>query len=257
MVLGPCTRLTRTLKTLPASAGGSITYMNDFNPTWTSRPAGTVASTSTTPTSSITGSTTPSDSATSTLASQAKGGGLDTGAKVGIGIGTIGVVALIAAVGLLALIVARRQRTRQATTATTTTTTTGHPNNNDCSAVATPGAGAPLPPYPGDGGMGIQQTTNYNNNGKTPAWSPGNIGNNTTMYQTGFKYELPADASSGVVAASAVSPSLSTVSPDHHNAGSPGSTGCYVLPQSTGNTGTGYYGEGNTGHSGHISELHG
>lgn len=99
----------------------------------------------------------------------------------------------------------------------------------------------------------MQQTTKYNND-KTPAWGPGNIGNNTTMYQTGFKYELPADTNSGVAAA-AVSPNLSTVSPDH-NAGSPGSTGFYVSPQSTG-TGTGYYGEGNTGHSVHISELHG
>lgn len=75
------------------------------------------------------------------------------------------------------------------------------------------------------------------------------------MYQSGFKYELPADSSGGVPpAAASVSPNLSTVSPDPSNTG--GSTGFYVSPQSTG-TGMGYHDGAENGHNGHISELHG
>lgn len=169
---------------------------------------------------------------------------------MGIGIGTVGAVALLAAVALLLLLV-RRRRKKQAAATTTTTQ-----NNANYAAVATTEGGAAPPSYPGNGG-GMQLAPNMSD--KSPAgpqfWGPGNVGNNTsTMYQTGFKHELPADQSSGgVVSAAAVSPNLSTVSPDHRSSEA---TGFFVSPQSTG-TGTGHHGTDSHGHNGHISELSG
>lgn len=78
------------------------------------------------------------------------------------------------------------------------------------------------------------------------------------MYQTGFKYELPADSSSVTAAApgafgSPQSMSSSTTTPTT----SGGVVSPYLRTVSPESTGTGYHAEANHVHSGYVSELHG
>lgn len=79
---------------MPTSAGGSITWTSGFDPTSTSRPPGTIATSSATP----------------TPVPQASGSGLSTGAKAGIGVGAAAAALLI--IGALFWCVRRHRRAR-------------------------------------------------------------------------------------------------------------------------------------------------
>lgn len=120
-----------------------------------------------------------------------------------------------------------------------------------------------------------QQNATIHVNNKSTAgpqsWGSGNAGDDMTAYQAGYKYELPADghrdsvatvavpgalgsprSMSSTVTTAAVSPSPGNVSPDH----TAGGMGFYMSPQTT-LTGTEYQTEGNNGHVGRFTELHG
>lgn len=81
---------------MPTSAGGSITWTSGFNPTSTSRPPGTVAT---------------STATSATHEPQISGKGLSTGAKAGIGVGSA--VAALLIIGALFWCVRRHRRARE------------------------------------------------------------------------------------------------------------------------------------------------
>lgn len=212
----------RRLKTVPTASGGSITWTNDFNPTATSRVAVVTAATT----------TDSSAMATSTFTPQADNDtGLSTGAKVGVAVGC-------AALGLLtitfAFLLIRRRREKSQQT-----------------HVLQRPVIIEVPPYAMGGWHDAQ---------KQPFVVQDPSLNNPDISYTGvhLKHELPADNNSQT----AVSPGLSTVSPDEMSVSNAstlmpghGGHGGYVSPQSTGTTlDAGYNGQGR---SGPVSELEG
>ncbi|KAK6844935.1 hypothetical protein PG995_015045 [Apiospora arundinis] len=107
---------------LPSSAGGSIKWTSDFNPTATAagvKPANATATSKSSPTPSVSppsasATTPPTATATSSspaaTATSSDDSGLTVGAKAGIGVGAAGAALLIVAVMLLALLVRRRKQ---------------------------------------------------------------------------------------------------------------------------------------------------
>lgn len=211
------------LKTVPTASGGSITWTNGFNPTATSRAPGVPAATTTKSSALATSTPTPPPESD---------GGLSTGAKIGIGVGSAVLGLLTLAVALL-LVRRRRKKTQQA-------------HNPQQPAFVE------VPPYAVGGGHDAQK--------QQPFTGQSAVLNNPDMSYAGvhFKHELPADGHSQT----AVSPGLSTVSPDQMSVSNastlmPGHAGHggYVSPQSTGtNNYAAYNGQGQ---SGTVSELQG
>ncbi|CAN8104888.1 unnamed protein product [Discula destructiva] len=225
--------------TVPNSAGGSVTWTNDFNPATTTRAAVTAPAATTTATPLSTASATPVSTAASsspTSSSNVSDTGLDTGAKVGVGIGSVGAAALIVAVILLALLVRRRRKRRQ--------------QAQD---------GLPHPPV-----VELPSGSGYDAQWQGTSSKPGQ---NMDGSYTGYKYELPAESQGQQSSESpqlkggalSASPPLSMASPtmSMSNASTlmPGHSGSvgYVSPQSTG-TGGHHHGHGD---SGPVSELQG
>lgn len=184
--------LTYGLQVLPTATGGSITWINDFNPTSTSRPPGTP------------GTATP----TASQAAPEPSRGLSTGAKAGIGVG-VSLAALFILGLLLWCCLTRRRRSRDL------------PKLSNPPEQAQIAIHAPYPPTYHSGNYSnahspIPATATASPIGYEQQWQHSTLPKSYLVVGpghdafTGFKNELPADE---IRPSEIASPSINPVTP--------------------------------------------
>lgn len=217
---------------MPSSAGGSITWTNNFNPTSTSRAPGSPPD--------------PTDPASS---SSPHHNGLSTGAKAGIGV-ACAILGLIIITALLAILIRRKRRIATQGQQPQQQFPGSGPYTDHYQGQSPPYPGSPPLPMTSFPGGSVYQQQWQHVPAAQPYWIVDANGKGITPQDsavyTGFKHELPAeDVNEGRQQSQTGSPRPSTIAPSttgvstlstNHDSQRPNG-GFIITPQTTGTSG--------------------